>query len=320
MTVILKDALQPNLLQTLEGTPVLIHAGPFGNIATGNSSVVACQLGIKMGDYLITEAGFGADMGAERFFNVKCRVSGLMPDAAVVVVTVRALKTHSGRYKVVAGRPLPPGMLAENPDDVMAGADNLRKHLQIVRGFGITPVVAINAFPGDHASEHAAIEQIAAETGTRTAIGHYVVNGGAGAADLAAAVAEAADEPSPVSFTYDLSDSLVDKIDKVARKVYGADGIDLSSTARRDLERYEALGCGTFPVVIAKTHLSISHDPQLRGAPTGWRLPVREVRLAAGAGYVYAICGEMRTMPGLAVHPNAENIDLDEDGNITGLS
>lgn len=320
MTVILRDAISPNLLQTLEGTPVLIHAGPFGNIATGNSSVAACQLGIKMGDFLITEAGFGADMGAERFFNVKCRVSGLMPDAAVVVVTVRALKTHSGRYRVVAGRPLPPGMLAENPDDVLAGAANLRKHLEIVRGFGISPVVAINAFPGDHASEHAAIEAIAAETGTRTAVGHFVVNGGAGAAELASAVAQAAEEASPIRFTYDLSDPLVDKLEKVARQVYGADGIDLSAVARRDLERYEKLGCGTFPVVIAKTHLSISHDPTLRGAPTGWRLPVREVRLAAGAGYVYAICGEMRTMPGLAVHPNAENIDIDEDGNIVGLS
>ncbi len=320
MTVILRDALQPNLLQTLEGTPVLVHAGPFGNIATGNSSVVACQLGIKMADMLVTEAGFGADMGAERFFNVKCRASGLTPDAAVLVVTVRALKTHSGRFKVVAGRPLPPAMLGEDPDDVLAGADNLRKHIDIVRGFGITPVVAINAFPTDHPSEHDAIRSVAAETGTRVAIGHYVTDGGAGAAELAQAVVEAAEEPSTVRYTYDLSDPIVTKIDKVARNVYGADGIDISAVARNDLERYERLGFSNMPVVIAKTHLSISHDPTRRGAPTGWRLPVREVRLAAGAGYVYAICGDMRTMPGLGSTPNAQNIDIDADGNILGLS
>ncbi len=320
MTVILKDALQPNLLQTLEGTPVLVHAGPFGNIATGNSSVVACQLGSKMADVLVTEAGFGADMGAERFFNVKCRRSGLTPDAAVIVVTVRALKTHSGRFKVVAGRPLPPEMLGEDPDDVLAGADNLRKHIDIVRSFGVRPVVAINAFPTDHASEHDVIKAVAAETDTRVAIGHYVTEGGAGAAELAKAVVEEAEGPSTIKHTYELSDPLVTKIEKVARGVYGADGIDVSAVARKDLERYERLGFSKMPVVIAKTHLSISHDPTLRGAPTGWRLPVREVRLAAGAGYVYAICGDMRTMPGLGTTPNSENIDIDADGNITGLS
>lgn len=321
MTVMLRDALQPNLLQTLEGTPALIHAGPFGNIATGNSSVVACQLGVKMADYTITEAGFGADMGAERFFNVKCRASGLTPDAAVIVVTVRALKLHSGRFKVVAGRPLPPEMLGEDPDDVLAGADNLRKHIDIVRGFGVTPVVAINAFPTDHPSEHEAIKSVAAETGTRIEVGHWVTDGGKGAADLAHAVVEACEGPSPtITHTYDLSDPLVVKIEKVARQIYGADGIDVSGVARRDLERYERLGFSRMPVVIAKTHLSISHDPTLRGAPTGWRLPVREVRLAAGAGYVYAICGDMRTMPGLGTTPNAENIDIDRHGNIVGLS
>lgn len=321
MTVMLKDALQPNLLQTLEGTPALIHAGPFGNIATGNSSVVACQLGIKMADYLVTEAGFGADMGAERFFNVKCRASGLTPDAAVIVVTVRALKLHSGRFKVVPGKPLPPAMLGEDPDDVLAGADNLRKHIDIIRSFGVAPVVAINAFPTDHPSEHEAIASVCAETGTRAEIGHFVVDGGKGAADLAQAVVEACEETTPtIRHTYELSDPLVTKIEKVARDVYGADGIELSGVARRDLERYERLGFSHMPVVIAKTHLSISHDSSLRGAPTGWRLPVREVRLAAGAGYVYAICGDMRTMPGLGGTPNAENIDIDENGNITGLS
>ncbi|MFV0459328.1 MAG: formate--tetrahydrofolate ligase, partial [Actinomycetales bacterium] len=280
----------------------------------------ACQLGVKMADVLVTEAGFGADMGAERFFNVKCRASGLTPHVAVIVVTVRALKLHSGRFRVVPGRPLPAEMLGEDPDDVMAGADNLRKHIDIVRSFGVTPVVAINAFPTDHPSEHEAIRSVAAETGTRVEVGHYVTDGGAGAAELAHAVVDACDDASTIKHTYELSDPLVDKIDKVARNVYGADGIDLSSIARKDLELYEALGYGDMPVVIAKTHLSISHDPTLRGAPTGWRLPVREVRLAAGAGYVYAICGDMRTMPGLGTTPNAENIDIDADGNIVGLS
>lgn len=319
MAVILKDAINPNLMQTLEGTPALIHAGPFGNIATGNSSVLADLVGSRLGDYLITEAGFGADMGAERFFNVKCRVSGLRPHAAVLVVTVRALKTHSGRYRVVAGKPLPAEMLQENPDAVRAGADNLRKHIDIVKGFGVSPVVAINAFPGDFESEHEVIREVARAAGARVATGYHVVRGGAGAAELAQAVAAACEDASTFVPTYDLSDSLVTKLEKVATGVYGADGIDLSAAARRDLKRFEALGYGSFPVVIAKTHLSISADPKLRGAPTGWRLPVREVRAAAGAGYVYAICGDMRTMPGLGKQPAALNIDIDENGEVTGL-
>ena len=320
MTVLLRDALQPNLLQTLEGTPALVHCGPFGNIATGSSSVAADLLGIRTADYLVTEAGFGSDMGAERFVDVKCRVSGLRPDAAVLVVTVRALKTHSGRYDVVAGRPLPPAMLEESPDDVRAGAPNLLRHLEIVRRFGIEPVVAINAFPGDHPSEHQVIRDIAASAGARAAVTTHVADGGKGALELAALVVEAASQPTDFRFLYDLDLPLVDKLETVACEVYGADGVDLSPAVVRELARFEALGYGGFPVVIAKTHLSISSDPSLRGAPAGWRMPVREVRAAVGAGYVYAISGEMRTMPGLGKHPAAERIDIDDEGNVVGLA
>lgn len=319
MAVILKDALKPNLMQTTENTPALIHAGPFGNIATGNSSIIADKLGVRTADYVLTEAGFGADMGAERFFNIKCRVGELTPHAAVLVVTVRALKTHSGRYAVAAGRPLPPAMLEESPDDVREGAANLRKHIEIVRSFGVQPVVAINAFPTDFDSEHEAIKEIAREAGALVAVATHVVNGGEGARELAQAVVNACEQPTSFTPTYELSDSLVTKLEKVATRVYGADGVNLSAQARKDLDRFESLGYGELPVVCAKTHLSISSDPTLKGAPTGWRLPVREVRLAAGAGYVYAICGDMRTMPGLSRNPAAHNIDLDEDGNITGL-
>jgi len=320
MTVMLRDAIKPNLLQTLENTPALIHAGPFGNIATGNSSVVADLLGIHTADFLLTEAGFGADMGAERFFDVKCRASGLRPDAAVLVVTVRALKAHSGRYHVVAGRPMPPEMLEENPDDVRLGGPNLARHIEIVRRFGVSPVVAINAFPGDHESEHEVIRELAADAGARVAVSRHVTDGGKGALDLAALVVDAAQEPTSFRYLYELDTPLVEKIELVAREIYGADGIDLSPSVAAQLQRFERLGYGEFPVVIAKTHLSLSSDPTLLGAPTGWRMPVREVRAAAGAGYVYAISGEMRTMPGLPRHPAAERIDIDEDGNVVGLS
>lgn len=321
MAVILREAIHPNLLQTTENTPVLIHAGPFGNIATGNSSVVADRIGIHMGDVLLTEAGFGADMGAERFFNVKCRFSGLTPDAAVLVVTVRALKTHSGRHKVVPGKPLPEAMLEENIDDVRAGAANLVKHIEIVRSFGVAPVVAINVFPTDHDAELAEIEKIAREAGAKVARSTHVVDGGEGAVELADALMKALDE-FDVNFTmlYEDSDPLEEKIEKIAKDVYGADGVDFSRLAKRDLAKFTDLGYGNLPIVMAKTHLSLSADPKLTGAPTGWRLPVRSVRLAAGAGYVYAICGDMRTMPGLSSSPAAERIDITDDGEIVGLS
>jgi formate--tetrahydrofolate ligase len=320
MAVLLREAIKPNLLQTLENTPVLVHAGPFGNIATGNSSVVADRIGIHCGDFLVTEAGFGADMGAERFFNIKCRASGLTPNAAVVVATVRALKAHSGKYRIVAGKPLPPELLRENPDDVAAGAANLRKQIENIRVHGVPPVIAINAFPADFASEHEAIRQIADEMGARSAVCTHFADGGRGAAALAEAVAEAAAEPSSFHFLYPDQASLTEKIETVATTVYGADGVDYSPQALRQLETYERAGFGHLPVCIAKTHLSISSDPKLKGAPTGWRLPVREVRASVGAGFVYPICGDVRTMPGLGSSPAATRIDLDSDGAIVGLS
>ena len=320
MAVILREAIKPNLMQTLENTPALVHTGPFGNIATGNSSIVADQVGIRTSDFLLTEAGFGADMGAERFFNIKCRYSGIAPDAAVLVATVRGLKAHSGNHKIVAGRPLPEALLAENPDEVHAGGDNLRKQLENMRIHGCTPVVAVNVFPGDHAADIAAIGEIAAEYDARSAVTTHFADGGRGAAELAEAVAEAADEPSEFSVLYPDEASLKSKIETVATRVYGADGVEYSSTADKQLATYTEAGFGNLPVCIAKTHLSISSDPSLKGAPTGWTLPVREVRASVGAGFVYPICGDMRTMPGLGRMPAAKGIDIDADGNIVGLS
>ncbi len=320
MAVMLKEALKPNLMQTLENTPVLVHAGPFGNIAHGNSSIMADLIGIRTGEYLITEAGFGADMGAERFFNIKCRTSGLAPDAAVLVATVRALKAHSGRHRIVAGRPLPEALLAENPDEVAEGGANLAKQIENIRIHGVSPVVAINAFPGDHPSEHDAIRRLAEAAGARVAVCTHFADGGRGAMDLARAVVEAAEEPSNFAVLYPDTATLKEKIETVAARVYGAAGVTYTPAASRQLESYERNGFGHLPVCIAKTHLSISSDPTLRGAPTGWTMPVREVRASVGAGFVYPICGDMRTMPGLGANPAAHIVDLDENGEILNLS
>jgi formate--tetrahydrofolate ligase len=319
MAVIMREAIKPNLMQTLEQTPVLVHAGPFGNIATGNSSIIADLIGIRTGEYLITEAGFGADMGAERFFNIKCRMSGLQPDAAVVVATVRALKVHSGRHRVVAGRPLPEAMLEENPDEVHEGADNLRKQIENIQIHGVPAVVAINAFPTDHPSEWKAIEEVAQSMGVRVAVSRHFTEGGNGATELAEAVVDAASDPSSFAVLYPDDASLRQKIETVATRIYGAAGVDYTPVASRQLDNYERNGFGNLPVCIAKTHLSISSDPALKGAPTGWRLPVREVRASVGAGFVYPICGDMRTMPGLGRSPAAYSIDIDADGEIVGL-
>ena len=271
--VIMREALKPNLLQTLENTPVFVHAGPFGNIAHGNSSVVADLIGIHTGDFLVTEAGFGADMGAERFFNIKCRVSGLTPDAAVVVATVRALKSHSGKYRVVAGRPLPDAMLAENPEDVLIGAANLRKQLENIRAHGVEPVVAINAMPSDFPSERAAIAEVAASMGVRSAVGTHFADGGRGAAEIAEAVAEVAAVPNDFRFLYPSEASLREKIEALATKIYGADGVDYAPLASRQLDGYERNGFGRLPVCIAKTQYSLSHDAGLKGAPAGFASP-----------------------------------------------
>lgn len=320
MTVLMKEAIKPNIFQTLENSPALVHAGPFANIAHGNSSVLADLIGIKTSDYLITEAGFGADIGAEKFFNIKCRYSGLRPDAAVLVATVRALKSHTGRYRVVPGRPLPDDMLAENPDDVAEGAANLRRQIKNVRAHGVSPVVCVNCFASDFQSEIDVIGRVAEEEGARWAVSTHWAEGGSGARELARAVVEAAEEPSEFRFLYELDQPLKAKMEKIATTIYGADGIEYSALANRQIRQYEQSGFGNLPICMAKTHLSLSHDPKLKGAPSGFTVPVREVRASVGAGFVYPLLGEMRTMPGLGSRPAAQNVDIDlETGQVIGL-
>jgi formate--tetrahydrofolate ligase len=320
MTVLMKDAIRPNLLQTLENTPAIVHAGPFANIAHGNSSILADLIGIKCADYLITESGFGADIGAEKFFNIKCRYSGLKPDAAVLVVTVRALKSHSGNYRIVAGKALPPELLERNTRDVELGAANMVKHIENVRQHGVTPVVAINVFESDHLEEIDVIKRMAVEAGALGAsVARHFAQGGAGATELAEMVVSAAEEPSEFKFLYDLDQSIKAKIETIATKIYGASGVSYEPVAERQIRDYEASGFGKLPICMAKTHLSLSHDQALKGAPKGFTLPIREVRASVGAGFIYPLCGEMRTMPGLSDHPAAERVDIDENGNIVGL-
>jgi formate--tetrahydrofolate ligase len=320
MTVLMREAIKPNLMQTLENTPALVHAGPFANIAHGNSSILADQIGIKCGDFLITEAGFGADIGAEKFFNIKCRYSGLRPDAAVLVATVRALKLHTGKYRVVPGKPLPEEMVRENPDDVYLGASNLRKQIENVLKHGVSPVVCINHFATDAQSEIDAIFQVAKEMGVRCALANHWAEGGAGATDLAQAVVEAAEEPTDFRFLYELNQPIKAKIEAIAREIYGAAEVQYEGKAETQIRQYERSGFGNLPICMAKTHLSLTADPGLKGAPTGFTLPIREVRASVGAGFIYPLVGEMRTMPGLPSHPAAENVDIDfETGRVVGL-
>ena len=320
MTVLMKEAIKPNLFQTLENTPALVHAGPFANIAHGNSSVLADLIGIKTADFVVTEAGFGADIGAEKFFNIKCRYSGLRPDAAVLVATVRALKSHTGRYRVVPGKPLPKEMLEENPADVHEGAANLRKQIQNVRVHGVSPVVCVNCFATDFQSEIDVIGRVAEEEGARWAVSTHWAEGGAGAKELARAVVEATEEPTDFRFLYELERPLKEKIEKIATTIYGADGVEYAALANRQIRQHEANGFGALPICMAKTHLSLSHDPKRKGAPTGFTVPVREVRASVGAGFVYPLLGEMRTMPGLGSAPAARNVDIDlKTGQVIGL-
>jgi len=320
MAVLMKEALRPNLLQTLENTPAFVHAGPFANIAHGNSSILADLIAVKCGDYVFTEAGFGADIGAEKFFNIKCRTSGLKPNAAVLVATVRALKSHSGRYRVVAGKKLPSEMLELNVADVELGAANLIKQIENVRKHGVTPVVAINVFEGDHPEEIAAIQRIAVEAGALgAAVARHFAEGGAGAIELAEMVVSAAEGESSFKPLYDLDMPIKAKIETIAREIYGAAGVSYEPAAERQIRDYEANGFGNLPICMAKTHLSLSHDPALKGAPSGFTLPIREVRASVGAGFIYPLCGDMMTMPGYGEHPAAENVDIDEDGQIVGL-
>lgn len=320
MTVLMRDAIRPTIMQTLENTPALVHAGPFANVAHGNSSIIADLIGIKTADYLMTESGFGADIGAEKFFNIKCRYSGLKPDACVIVATIRALKSHSGKYRIVAGKPLPPEMLENSVADVEAGAANLRKQIENVKLHGVTPVVAINAFETDHPEEIEAVKRIAIESGALgAAVSTHWADGGKGAVELAEMVIAAAEEPSDFRFLYDLDQPIKTKIETIAKKIYGAEDVFFEPFADQQIKDYEANGFGTLPICMAKTHLSLSHDPKLKGAPTGFTLPIREVRASVGAGFIYPICGDMRTMPALPEHPAAERVDIDENGNVVGL-
>jgi formate--tetrahydrofolate ligase len=320
MTVLLRDAIKPNLLQTLEGGPAFVHCGPFANIAHGNNSIIADRLALATNEIVCTEAGFGADMGAEKFFDIKCRASGLVPDAAVVVATVRALKMHGGVGKIVAGKPLDPALLEENVEAVRRGAANLAKQIENVTMFGVTAVVAINAFPTDTPAEVEAIREVSLAAGARDAVvATHFVDGGAGAAALAEAVWAAAEEPGAFNLLYPDDMALSLKIDTIARQVYGADGVEFLPAAAKSLKQFEDLGYGHLPICMAKTQYSLSHDAALKGRPTGFTVPIREVRLSAGAGFITPICGEMRTMPGLPSRPGGEKIDIDADGNVVGL-
>jgi len=321
MTVLLRDAIKPNLLQTLEGGPAFVHAGPFANIAHGNNSIIADRLALVTNDIVCTEAGFGADMGAEKFFDIKCRASGLVPSAAVVVATVRALKMHGGVGKIVAGKPLDPALLEENVSAVRAGAANLAKQIENVTQFGIPAVVAINAFPQDTPAEVEAIREVALAAGARDAVvATHFVDGGAGATYLAEAV-WAATEDGGANFRLLYPDEmpLAEKIETIVTRIYGGAGVEYLPAARKSLKQFEDLGYGHLPVCMAKTQYSLSHDAALKGRPTGFTVPIREVRLSAGAGFVTPLCGEMRTMPGLPSVPGGTKIDIDADGNVVGL-
>jgi formate--tetrahydrofolate ligase len=321
MAALLRDAIKPNLLQTLEGGPAFVHAGPFANIAHGNNSVLADRLALATNDIVCTEAGFGADMGAEKFFDIKCRASGLRPDAAVVVATIRALKMHGGVGRIVAGKPLDPALLAEDVDAVRSGSENMAAHIGIIRTFGVPAVVAINSFPSDTPAEVEAVREVALAAGAEAAVvTRHFADGGAGAEDLAQAVVATAERGAPgFRLLYPDDASLGEKIETIATRIYGADGVDMTPAAARALGRFGDLGFGDLPICMAKTQYSLSHDATLRNRPRGWRMPIREVRLSAGAGFVTPLCGDMRTMPGLPSVPGGERIDLDDEGGIVGL-
>jgi formate--tetrahydrofolate ligase len=320
MAALLRDAIKPTLMQTLEGTPALVHTGPFANIAHGNSSIVADRIALRCCDFVVTEAGFGADMGAEKFFNIKCRVSGLRPDAALLVCTVRALKVHSGRFAIVPGKPLPEGLLQEDIGAVEAGLGNLRKQIENVRIHGVPVVVAINRFPSDTAAEIDLIARAAREAGASAAhVSTLFADGGAGGEELARALVAACDEPVSFRFLYPEEATLHEKIETLAEKIYGARGVAYSDLARMKLDRYESNGYGRMPICMAKTQYSLSHDPALKGRPQDFVFPIQDVRVSVGAGFVYPLAGEIMTMPGLGRHPGGTGIDLDADGNIVGL-
>ena len=322
MTVLMKDALKPNLMQTLENSPAIVHAGPFANIAHGNSSIIADIMGLKMvsDGYLVTESGFGADCGMEKFFDIKCRYSGLVPNCVVIAATVRALKMHGGGPKVVAGRPLDAAYKEENLELLEKGLDNLRANIGIARHYGVPVVVAVNRFTADTDAEIDLVIKGALDGGAVDAVESNVwAEGGKGGAALAEAVVEACEKPSDFKFLYPLDIPIKDKIETLATKVYGADGVEYSPEAESKVKLYTKLGYDKLPLNMAKTHLSLSHEPTWKGVPKGYNLAIRDIRASVGAGFLYPICGEMRTMPGLPSRPAFMDVDIDETGKTLGL-
>lgn len=321
MTVLMKDAIKPNLMQTLEGTPAFVHAGPFANIAHGNSSIIADKIALKLADYVITESGFGADCGMEKFMDIKCRYSGLIPHVVVIVATVRALKMHGGGPKVVAGKPLAPEYTDENFDLLRKGLPNLERHIKNALKFGVNVVVAVNSFATDTPAEMELVRRAALEAGaTDSVVATHWMDGGPGALKLAEAVVKAAEKPSNFRFLYPLELSIKEKIEIICKEIYGADGVDYLPEAEAKIELYTKLGFDKLPMNMAKTHLSFSHDASIKGAPTGYRIPIRDIRASVGAGFLYPLLGEMRTMPGLPTRPVFYDVDLDsKTGKVLGL-
>lgn len=320
LMVLMKDAIKPNLMQTLEGQPAFIHAGPFANIAPGNSSIIADRMALKLGEYVVTESGFGADIGMEKFFNIKCRASGLTPNCVVIVATVRALKVHGGGPAVRPGQPLDPVYTEEHLEFLEAGLCNLIRHIEIANQFGTPVVVAVNPFETDTQAELDMICRAAREGGAFAAcVSDHWAKGGEGARELAEAVVAACDQPTKPHYTYTDEMSITEKIEAICKNVYLADGVTYEPKAQQQLAEYERIGLSHLPLCMAKTHLSLSHDPKIKGVPRGFTIPVREIRASAGAGYLYPLLGEIRTMPGLPSKPAFLNMDLDEDGNVIGM-
>jgi formyltetrahydrofolate synthetase len=321
LTVLMKDAIKPNLMQTLEGTPAFVHAGPFANIAHGNSSILADKIALKLADYVVTESGFGADIGMEKFFDIKCRYSGLIPQVVVLVATVRALKMHGGGPKVVAGKPLAPEYTEENLDLLQKGLPNLERHIQNALKYGVNVVVAANSFWTDTPAEVEMVREAALRFGAMDAVvSTHWADGGKGAVQLAEAVVKAAQKPSHFQFLYPVEQPIKDKIECIAKEIYRADGVDYSPEAEEQIARYTRLGFDRLPICMAKTHLSFTADPAVKGAPTGFRILVREVRASVGAGFLYPLLGKMSTMPGLPTRPVFYDVDLDlATGKVVGL-
>jgi len=321
MTVLMMDAIKPNLMQTLEGTPAFVHAGPFANIAHGQSSIIADKIALKLADYVVTESGFGADIGMEKFFGIKCRYSGLIPQVVVLVATVRALKMHGGGPKVVAGKPLAPEYTDENLELLRAGLGNLQHHIRNAKKYGVNVVVAVNSFASDTPAEVELVRQAAIEAGAEDAVvARHWMEGGAGAIALAEAVVKAAEKPSSFKQLYPLELSIKEKIETICKEIYGADGVEYSPEAEAKIELYTKLGFANLPLCMAKTHLSLSHDANLKGVPKGYKIPVRDIRASVGAGFLYPLLGTMRTMPGLPTRPVFYDVDVDlKTGKVVGL-